>query len=373
MAKKIIKVFLTGFLKTLFVIFCMIACAIAGFFGTRYYYSQKNVNSVLKESTATRDDVAKNLIFACNEEKQKISSCVLEVFDSQSHDLHFITIPVNGWLTLSTETYQKLSQISEEVPQMIRVSDLMKYFETEEEAYAYGVVMLEDCFDIEISYYTAVSKSDFNACFGKRKVKSGRGKVDGKVLRDSYLSEMSSRQDPDSLEEYLKELDQKMKSNLSIKDRLSYAEAYAEVKQDEIVYYALPLVKEGNSYDFDLENCNTIFQKCNIDGSALTGGNEKDSSKKMELQNIVILNSTRTSGVAAKWSELFAAQGYQVKEIGNYSPELQNTRIVVSKDGQGKEFLDYFANAEIRTGEVPEGAEAQIIIGIDDVEVPEAE
>lgn len=375
MAKKIFKIFITGFLKTLFVIACMLACAVAGFFGTRYYYSQKNVNSVNKESSATRDDVAKNLIFVWNEKKQKISSCVLEVFDSESHDLCFVTIPVNGWLTLSTEAYQKLSQISEEVPQMIRVSNLAKYFETEEEAYGYGVIMLEDCFDIDISYYTVVSKADFDACFENRKVKSGKGKVDGKVLRESYLSEMSSKQNADSLEEYLKEVDKKIKSNLSTKDRLSYAEAYTAVKQEEIAYYALPLTKEGNRYEFDLEKCSTVFRKCNMDGSALTngGGDGKTSSKKIELQNIVILNSTSTSGVAAKWSELFTAEGYQVKEIGNYSPELQNTRIVVSKDGQGEEFLDYFANAEIRTGAVPEGAEAQIIIGADDVETPGAE
>lgn len=372
MAKKLFKVFLWGFLKTLFVIACMLACAIAGFFGTRYYYSKKNVSSVNKESSATRDDVAKNLIYVWNEEKQKISSCVLEVFDSESHDLRFITIPVNGKLTLSTEIYQKLSRISEEVPQMIQISDLTKYFKTEDEAYGYGVIMLENCFDIEISYYTVVSKADFDTCFENKKVKSGRGKVDGKVLRDSYLSEMSSQQD---MEKYLKEMDKKTKSNLSTKDRLSYAEAYTAVQQDKIVYYALPMIREGKSYHFDLEKCSTIFRKCNVDGSALTndGDSAENSSKKAELQNIVILNSTSTSGLAAKWSEFFTGQGYQVKDIGNYSPELQNTRIVVAKDGQGEEFLDYFTNAEIRTGALPEGAEAQIIIGTNDVEIPVTE
>lgn len=375
MAKKIFKIFLQGFLKTLFVIACMIVCAVAGFFGTRYYYSQKNVSSVNKQSTASRDDVAKNLILVWNEEKQKISSCVLEIFDSESHALYFVTIPVNGQLTLSTEQYQKLSQISEEVPQVIRVSDFVKYFQTEEEAYGYGVLMLEECFGIDISYYTVVAKADFAACFGSQKVKSGRGKVDGKVLRDSYLKEMASRRDKDSIEEYLKEADKKIKSNLSTKDRLSYAKAYAGVEQNQIVYYALPTIKEGNSYTFDMEKCSTIFQKCNIDGSALTNGGDTagDNGKKVELQNIVILNSTGTSGVAAKWSELFTSQGYQVKEIGNYSPELSGTRIVVAKDGQGEEFLDYFTNAEIRTGSLPEGAEAQIIIGKDDVKPPETE
>lgn len=372
MAKKVLKIFLWGFLKTLFVIACMLACAVAGFFGTRYYYSQKNVSAVNKESAATRDDVAKNLIYVWNEEKQKISSCVLEVFDSESHDLYFITIPVNGELTLSTEIYQKLSRISEEVPQLIRLADLTKYFKTEDEAYGYGVIMLENCFDIDISYYTVVSKSDFDARFETKKVKSGRGKVDGRVLRDEYLSEMSSEQD---MESYLKELDKKMKSNLSTKDRLSYAEAYTEVQQDAIQYYALPTIREGKSYIFDIEKCSSIFQKCNVDGSALTNdGNAAGSgSKEVKLQNIVILNSTPTTGVAAKWSELFAGEGYQVKEIGNYSPKLQNTRIIVSEDGQGEEFLDYFADAEIRTGALPEGAEAQIIIGTDDVEIPETE
>lgn len=372
MAKKLFKVFLWGFLKTLFVIACMFACAIAGFFGTRYYYSKKNVNAVNKETSATRDDVAKNLIYVWNEEKQKISSCVLEVFDSESHDLYFIMIPVNGKLTLSTEIYQKLSRISEEVPQMIQVSDLTKYFKTEDEAYGYGVIMLENCLDIEISYYTVVSKSDFDACFETKKVKSGKGKVDGKVLRDSYLSEMSSQQD---MEKYLKEMDKKTKSNLSTKDRLSYAEAYTAVQQEEIAYYALPTIREGKSYIFDIEKCGNIFQKCNLDGSALTdaGNSAEKERKKAKLQNIVILNSTPTAGVAAKWSELFTGEGYQVKEIGNYSPKLQNTRIVVAKEGQGEEFLDYFANAEIRTGALPEGAEAQIIIGTDDVEIPETE
>ena len=63
MGKKVFHIFLTGFLKTLLVIACMLACAIGGFFGTRYYYQQKYVSTVGKASEATKDDVAKNLAY----------------------------------------------------------------------------------------------------------------------------------------------------------------------------------------------------------------------------------------------------------------------------------------------------------------------
>ncbi len=368
MAKKVFKIFIVGFLKTLVVIACMLACAVAGFFGTRYYYSRKNVSSVNKESSASKDEVAKNLIFVWNEDKKKVTSCVLEIFDSVSHEQHFITIPVNGQLTLSAEMYQKLSRISEEVPQMFRISNLHTYFAREDEAYAYGVIMLEDCFNIDISYYTVISKADFDACFETRKMKSGKGKVYGKALRDSYLSEMSAYQNVDDMEKYIEAFCKKIKSNLSTKDRMSYAEAYTAVVPEQIVYYALPVTREGKNQIFDLEKCSTVFAKCNLDGSALTGDGAENTAAKPELKNIVILNSTSRSGLAAKWSEVFTKQGYEVKEIGNYSPEMENTRIVVAKDGQGEEFLDYFTDAEIRTGKVPQGAEAQIIIGSNDID-----
>lgn len=368
MGNKFLRIFIIGFLKALFVIICMLACGVGGFFGIRYYYAQKNVSSVGKASEATRDDVAKNLIYVWNEEKSRISYCVLEVFDSDSHDLTYITIPVNGQITLSAELFQKLYKISPEIPQTIKISQLHDYLESDEKVYGYGVVILENYFDIDISYYTVVASQDFAKRFETGKVKTGKGKVDGMVLKADYLAEMAAYTDKKALSDYLKEVCNQTKSNLSTKDKQSYAEAYTQVQPDQIRYYALPTTMEGQNRIFDLEKTEAIFEKCNVDGNTQVsdGTDANDSLSEPVLKNIVVLNSTDTTGVAAKWSETLTEQGYQV-EIGNYDPQLEKTRIVVREEGQGEEFLDYFSDAEIHVGKVPDGADAQIIIGASDV------
>lgn len=372
MGKKVFQIFLTGFLKTLLVIVCMLACAVGGFFATRYYYQQKNVSAVGKASEATKDDVAKNLIYVWDEDKKRISYCLLEIFDSKNQELSYLTIPVAGQITLSGELFQKLYRISSEVPQMMRIAKLHDYFKTDDQAYGYGMMILENYFDIEISYYTVVSKEEFLKRFTTAKVKSGKGKVDGMVLQEDYLSSMSAYDDADSLEKYLKDAYKQTKSNLDAKDRLSYAEAYAGVNREKIQYYALPTAMEGQNRIFDLEIAEKLFDKCNVAGKASpeqSGASGKsDSVSAPVLKKIIILNSTDTSGIAAKWSDTMKEHGYEVKDIGNYSPTLDKTRIVVKEDGQGEEFLDYFSDAELHTGKVPDGADAQIIIGVSDAE-----
>lgn len=370
MGKKVFHIFLTGFLKTLLVIACMLACGVGGFFATRYYYRQKNVSSVGKASEATKDEVAKNLIYVWDEDKKRISYCVLEVFDSRNQSLNYLTIPVVGQITLSGELFQKLYRISPEVPQMMRIAKLHDYFKTDDQTYGYGMTILEQYFDIEISYYTVVSKEEFAKRFTTAKVKSGKGKVDGLVLKEDYLSSMSAYGDKDSMEKYLKDAYKQTKSNLDVKDRLGYAEAYAGVSRDKIQYYALPTAMEGQNRIFDLEIAEKLFDKCNMEGNTQVeqAGTADDSVSAPVLKNIIILNSTDTSGIAAKWSDTMKEHGYEVKDIGNYSPTLDKTRIVVKKDGQGEEFLDYFTDAELHTGKVPEGADAQIIIGVSDAE-----
>lgn len=181
---------------------------------------------------------------------------------------------------------------------------------------------------------------------------------------------MSAYTDKDSMKKYLAEIHKQTKSNLESRDRQSYAEAYAGVKRENIYYYALPTSMEGSNRVFDLEKAEKIFEKCNVDGNSVAGGSKTadDSVSGPVLKKIIILNSTETSGVAAKWKETFQGRGYEVLEIGNYSPQLDKTRIVVKEDGQGEEFLDYFSEAELHTGKVPEGADAQIVIGTGDTQ-----
>lgn len=83
--------------------------------------------------------------------------------------------------------------------------------------------------------------------------------------------------------------------------------------------------------------------------------------------NLVVLNSTNTTGVAKGWQETLNDAGYTVGSIGNYDTELTNTKIIVTQEGQGKDLLTFFKGATIEVGTLDAGVDIQIIIGTLDV------
>lgn len=378
MGKQVFRIFMRGFLQTLFVIACMILCATVGFFATRFYYNQKNKISEKADAAATLDEVSKNLIFVWDDSKNKITGCVLEVFDSKNYDMTYFNISCNSQLTLSADLFQRLYQINPEIPQVLKLSNLCKYFEDEENAYAYGQLILEEYFDIDISYYTTVNKADFEQAFEQKNVSNGinANKGKGYVLKDSFIKELSKLKGEDELKGYLEDLYDNTISNLDTSDRLSYAKSYIKVNPETIQYLTLPCKKEGKNYVFRLDKAKKILNKHGLMGTE----NDRESDDSFDepeetpvpvkqLNNIVILNSTTTTGVAASWQEKLRKEGYNVLSIGNYTERtLTSTQIVVSESGKGEEFLQYFDGAEIVVGDVPAGADAQIIVGTNDAQ-----
>ena len=67
MGKKVLRIFIMGFVKAVVVLLSMILCAMIGFFGTRFYYKQKQNSANKKEAEsligkAQMDEVSKNLM-----------------------------------------------------------------------------------------------------------------------------------------------------------------------------------------------------------------------------------------------------------------------------------------------------------------------
>ena len=130
---------------------------------------------------------------------------------------------------------------------------------------------------------------------------------------------------------------------------------------------------DDKTYVFDIENATAMFRKCGVDSTNKEDEGDEVSDDddaegvKSELFNIVILNASRTQGVAAKWSEEMSLEGYNVKQIDNYDTLLTDSLIIVREEGQGEEFLKYFKNASIQVGTVPSGADAELIIGTNDI------
>lgn len=446
MAKKVFMIFIKGFLQAILVIICMVLCCVGGFFGTRYYYTKKASNENSKQvenmiGEAQIDDCSKNLIYVWNEEKSRISACVLEVFDTEKNSMDYITIPTSGQITISPTMYKKISQVNQEIPQVFTLSKLCSFFDKgDDTAFGYGVLILEDFFDIDVSYYSVVNKEDFEAAFeAKEEEVDKNGNLEGasysnkadtledddnndnssgtdpyahddrfatsnnyadattasdttteygatteepssattsvkvQQLKESFLSDVAQYQDADSLKEFVSKQCNNIKSNLDIKNKLSYVEQYLELNGSAIVYHCVPGRYDDKTYVFDIENATAMFRKCGVDSTNKEDEGDEASDDddaegvKSELFNIVILNASRTQGVAAKWSEEMSLEGYNVKQIDNYDTLLTDSLIIVREEGQGEEFLKYFKNASIQVGTVPSGADAELIIGTNDI------
>lgn len=442
MGKKVLRIFIMGFVKAVVVLLSMILCAMIGFFGTRFYYKQKQNSANKKEAEsligkAQMDEVSKNLIYVWDEDKSRITSCVLEVFDTEKNTMTYITIPVSSQIVMNASMYKKISQVNKEIPQVFTLSKLCSYFDDgDTKAYGYGVLILEDTFSIDISYYTVVDQDTFEEMFETKEVEiDGTGVIKGDTVstsdessengksdsvdpyahddrfatsdnyadattaangttaeteatteapedvvttvkiqqvKASYLEKVSAYTDKSEMADYVKEMCGKVKSNLDTKDKLSYVDKYLECSKD-ITYRCVPGSYSGKTYEVDLAQATKMLRNCRVDAvaddSSSDDSDDSDDANGVDSQlfNIVILNSTGVQGVAAKWSDTLNLDGYNVKKVGNYTQRLEKTKIVVKEDGQGSEFMKYFDNAEIEVGTVPDGVDAQIIIGTNDV------
>ena len=73
-------------------------------------------------------------------------------------------------------------------------------------------------------------------------------------------------------------------------------------------------------------------------------------------KNIIVLNSTSTSGLAGAWSNKLKGAGFANIAVGNYSAGNEaTTKIYVAEEGMGKDLLSYFSGATIVVGNIDAG------------------
>lgn len=70
-------------------------------------------------------------------------------------------------------------------------------------------------------------------------------------------------------------------------------------------------------------------------------------------KNILILNSTSTSGLASAWASKLNGAGFGNTGFGNYSASTEeSTKIYVSEEGMGNDLIGYFNGATVIVGSV---------------------
>ncbi|MDE7425947.1 MAG: LytR C-terminal domain-containing protein [Lachnospiraceae bacterium] len=367
--KKVGKIFLRVFLKSCVCIglFCLV-CGIS-YKVTMFYYENvaevegnPNLYGLLEkiEADGKAETISKNLILVTGEDDEQIKNILIEIFNNTTGNLDYITVPKNLEFTMSYELYKKLATVNGDIPQIIRMGKIHKYFQGEG-MYQCAQILLEDLLDISFSYYTVIPINVYKEMFVKEK---GSGM---QIWKDSYKKQMLQLTTKEKYEEFFKKYCDKVKSNLSYEKKCNYISGYLAGGPKQVVFYKVSGENVGNVFSIAVEETNSLIHQV-LSNAAYTEGQKVKHNNKSKVSSVglpvEILNSTKVNGLASAFQNKLAEQGMNVIRIGNYTGNtLEKTKIIVKEDGYGQDLLDYFKDAEIEVGTLSKDVEIRIILG----------
>lgn len=324
-------------------------------------------NTIANDGTA--DNICKNLIYITDEE-DNIQGVILEILNTYTNNLDYVTIPIDTQFSLSTDLYQRLYAKNQQMPQIITLKNLNAYFD-KSTRFVYGKLMMNELLGTELSCYTIINIETAESIFTEETrtilLETGeqaQGSV--YVLKDSIIESVSG-EEAYSMKEYLARFYEVAKSNLSLELKQKYASTYRNVNRDYIYYHIIPGVQEIDYYDADTELTKEfITQLVNNEAYTITQDAEQNIEPISSVGlRISLLNGSKITGLASKYSSIIQNAGFGVAEIGNYTDEiLQDTKIIVAEKGMGRDLLPLFQNAVVEVGSVPIGFDIQIILGV---------
>lgn len=254
MRKSAGKIFATGFLKSLlfFILFTVISFSsyklVMHFFGDErsdVIEALPPVNKKAPITEASIDDVSKHLIYCVDEESGDIKRLILEIFDCENVKLYYITIPIKTQLSLSASLHKELILIKPSIPEFLKLSAITGYL-PKEYVYDYGVLMIEDLLDIQISYYTVVPESVYNSVFESRQ--DSENGYPKEVFSDGFLEHLGTINTETELRNYIKDLYRHISSNLSYNDKLNYIESYLNTPGENISFELIAGEDSNSAY-----------------------------------------------------------------------------------------------------------------------------
>jgi general stress protein CsbA len=268
--------FIRGFLQSFFIVAILLAAGIIGYQATMKLWmiepeqtevAEKPEPTVVPITEPSVDDVSKNLIFCYDSESHIISKLILEVFHCERKQLTYITIPMSTQFTMTDVLYKKLIAVQPSIPQMIRLSTMIRYLDTSV-IFDYGVLMIEDMLDLDISYYTVMPVELYQSIFEERSIpdrinvtdlmSDGGSKVTdnfekdtaetdeeetadevvviAEVFNEEYIEDLDTIKSVEEISSYIETLYEKMESNLSVSSKLNYLDSYSMISIDNVSF-----------------------------------------------------------------------------------------------------------------------------------------
>lgn len=417
--KNIAKLFGMSLLKSLLAI-CILLAVGFGSYKISYYFLSKgakevktdedSLQEIIKE--AQTEDISKNLIYVCNE-KDQITHMMVEICNKNTNNMDYVTIPTKNDFTIPTTMYRKLCTISENIPQIMRISKIKQYFDDEEQAYGYGLLIVEKMIGTSLSYYTVLDEEVYNNHYQQTKVRvsykkteqddstvtpepsaspsgsSAKTKMKISCASEAYINQLKDIQgDETKIADFIKAQYDRVNSNLTVTNKIGYVESYQKMNVDYFHYWGVPGSYDGKLFVVDVKAAKKFFknlvnnptpyteaqdltrtQKTTAAPAATDPASSQKpkkaaSSKKLK---ILVLNGSKITGLAGKTQQKLQEKGYTVPEVGDYTKEtLTKTQIIVKKEGQGEDLVKFFKDPKVTVGMVEEGYDIQIILGTAD-------
>lgn len=406
----VVKVFFISLLKSILFIIILLVVGFASYKISYTILSDNGGNIGTKRGDiadiiedAQTDEISRNLIYVCNGDR--ITNLMVEICNTKTNNMDYITIPVGTEYTIPTTMYQKLCTVNEEIPQIIRIGKIKTYFANNEDAFGYGELIIEKMLGIKISYYTVLDQETYNSHYTRKRVRvrfkqdvdqeTAAPGPDGtvpqtqtvrvpqniSVASNTYINQLKDiNGDQEKIAEYIKDQYERVESNLTVYNKIGYIECYEKMNSSYFHYWGIPGTYNGKIFTIDtkaaksflnkLANNTTSYTEPQESTAVTASSNNKPKNKKTKSSkglSIIVLNGSRINGLASATKTELDSAGFSVKQIGDYTDEtLTHTRIIVKEKGIGNDLAEYFMEPEIVVGDVQEGFDIEIILGTAD-------
>jgi hypothetical protein len=256
MRKSAGRIFAKGFFISLIFLALLLLIITSSYRLVMHFFGMEDSNAIeiippVKEKPTITDpsidEVSKHLIYCVDEETGEIKKLVLEILDCNNRMLYYITIPIKSQLTLSDSLYQDLILVKPSIPQYFKLSAITGYL-PDDEVYEYGVLILEDFLNIQISYYTVVPQSIYDTVFVTGKGQGPDSTYPKEVFSEGFIEYMHTIKTEAQLRDYIKDLYGSIKSNLPLEDKLNYMESYMNTPGKNIVFEVIAGVDSNSEY-----------------------------------------------------------------------------------------------------------------------------
>lgn len=367
--KSVAGIIALNFFKTIGIILLLVAVGVLSYYLTMLYFDQtartERSTTYKHVITVNTGNESSNLIYSYDPKSKKIKAMVLELFDSVSGNMNYITIPVDTQITISADTYSDLIQVSQKLPQLSKMSDINDYF-SGDVAYEYGILILQEDLKADIGYFTAISSDKFDTYFENAGSKKKPKYKPAKALLDRAAACSTGREMEDLIE---KEWDNLI-TDITLSQKQGYAEPLTKVKQENIRLYHAYGTKNGNVYTLDKTKNKKLVNRI-WESESYTSSQESSSSAKSSTtassHTIQITNGSGIDGLAAAYKTKLEAESLKIKGLGNYTGQKRTSTVIYAKKKKwGQELKKYFPSASIVEREdLTNSADIEILLGTD--------